>query len=378
MTSLESSRLSEISRRLLDYTPVALRENSDIYLVGSARNSKKKFFNSKLSDIDLLIVSGSTNLEELTDRLEQVFHLAMEIDQSSHELFEIFFATSSAVSFHFSCLSVIGGAQGLNAEDLLVGSGKYGTARGVEYPSVTTRKKLYIARADGFCSEYGHLLPLADTSSARKTAKILHRGMKLLICSYASPDRLDEVENELFSISSFGELKVLFKTVRKHGLEVDDIIERAFQGQDISDWPRWMVAQDEIARQLLELIQDQRLPIEESRLHETLASAVHDMLIAGLKEIFGEKNPTVRRQMIEKYADNTASMIVKLALSGVKSLYDLDSKQVMDTIRESYHVLTDHLGGESGSDTRLLAAAISLLEYSVTEGVKYANLLNES
>lgn len=369
---VSSSRYSSI----LDEVPVYMehsREDVDLYLVGSARASKKRFFSAELSDLDLLFVCNTQSIDDYVDHFTHIINLQTKLSSHKDQLIEAFFASVSIVQLHFLCLSTIGGSEDLARQDLLYGSGRQGQTKSDIIPSDLSKKNLYLARATSFCNEYGRLLPIADTARARKTSKVLLRGLKLLICANTPEQKLNAMEKMLFSVATFHEINTIFRQATGEDLQVGEILEKALAGEDVGDWPEWMIAQDKIARQLLHFGERRQLSLSDMRLYETMTVVIHDMLIAGLKNIFSEKNAQIREKQIGEYADKTASLVVKLALSGVEKLINLESLGTPLIVKSSYQGFIKHLQGDLIPSLRVLAMAVILLEYSLTQSVAYVN-----
>jgi predicted nucleotidyltransferase len=338
------------------------REGTNIYLLGSMSVFGQRSFNSQLSDIDLLVVPIHDSLENYVGHFEQLINIVVELNKRLDRPVEVFFMSPSTVDMYFGCLSVIAGDNILRDEDRIFGEGHQNL--GVRSTLFTDdyRKSLYAIKAKNFCDEYGRLLPLADTSSARKIAKLLLRGIKFIICAQTKASILTYMEQKLFFVTTFNEARSILDGMGKTGLIVDDIIQKAFDGKSVDDWPAWMIEQDVLARQLIELKIDAELNVNMYRLYDGVC-LVREMLIAGLKDTLNEKNVERRLELIDKYANDTAGVVAKLALAGVTSLMDFESSTTPEIVSQSYVILVNHL--KVGiQDLRCLAASVVLLEYA--------------
>lgn len=347
------------------------RTDVDVYLIGSVRASKGRFFNAQLSDIDLLFLCQGSSIEDYASHFDRIINQVQLADTNDH-IIEAFFASPSTVEFYFSCLATIIGDNALKTEDHIFGEAGY-LLNGKNTPSLAVRQRLYQARSIYFCNEYSRALPVANTEKARKVAKLLLRGLELVICAYTPTDRLVEMEKNLFSVATFKDLRPFFESTVGLELKVDKVFEEALVGTAIKDWPSWMVAQDKVAHQLLNLGANQQLLLLEARFFETVAGVVHDMLLADLRSILSEKDSKTRKEQIAKYADTTASIIVKIGLSGVTALNDFESSLTPPYVKESYRMLVKHLQGNPPS-LSILASSVILLEYSLAQAIEYANL----
>lgn len=347
------------------------RKDINLFLVGSVRPSKERFFNSKLSDIDLLFLCQPRTIKEYSDCLLYINNLAKQLDDIDNHIVETFFGSVSVVELYFSCLATIIGDDRLRDSDLVFGSIPVEVKSDV-LPTLEVRKSLYMARATYFCHDYERLLPIADTEKARKVAKILLRGLKLVVCAHTPLNEIRAMEERLFAVATLRDIVPILKATCKRDLRVDPIFDKVLAGANIEDWSAWMVAQDEVARQLSEIITREPLSAKDLRFYETIVVVLHDMLIAGLKEILSEKDDESRDMLIQGFIDRTTSLIVKLAMLGVATLYDFELPSTPQIVKESYEVVIEHLQGTENGITGL-ASSVVLLEYSLKQALAYAN-----
>lgn len=351
-------------------------DNVDVYIIGSGRPSKANFFNERLSDIDLLFVCGVQSLEDYVRHFEQIGSAIVKLESFNNQLIEAFFASREYVRYYTECLATIGGFRELASEDLLSGRGEFIISDNIVIPSPLTKSRLYKVRARNFCIEYGRLLPIADSSKARKISKVLLRGFKLLIVSSTPIDELARTEEALFSMASFEEVENLLRRFTGRDIIVDQVIKDTLAGKDIEDWSAWVQAQDKIARDLLYFEMQENVDITLFRLHETIGAIVQDMLIVGLKNILTEPNAAIKSELIETYVCKSSSLIARLALSGVESVYNLEEQGTPDLVQQSYRIIEGYLRGKDAT-LHTLAAAVVLLEYSLAQSIAFANDIGE-
>jgi hypothetical protein len=228
---------------------------------------------------------------------------------------------------------------------------------------MVTRKKLYCAEALRMSRKCQDMLPVADTAKARKTIKDVIRATKMLICALTPAEELKATEKILFSTKDLNALKLIIDKLVDIPMPIDELLNDLLKANDVSDWSAWMVAQEQLRYWLADI--EPRIlfsNVKEQRLHEAI-TRTRNMLLPGLRNIFFERDEKLRRQLISDYADETASTIVQLGMSGVSELLDFTTSAIPPIVRRSYDMLIIHLQ-ESNPTFESLAASIILLEFS--------------
>jgi hypothetical protein len=347
-------------------------ENIEIYFIGSLRDAAKDSFHTSLSDVDLLIIPNCDSINDYLSHFNFAMRVASELNGGKGQLADVFLMSSSIAYAHYSFLSVFAGTNEARVEDRIFGENIESVAQHVHFPS-SVLKKFYVAKATRFCNDYGNgILSVADTSMARKTTKELLRGIKTIICASVDDEHLASTEKILFSIGTFGMLKPIFKAVTKHELRVDKILDEVLAGKNVDDWPRWMIAQDRLSQLLMKIELDQ-LRLDEERRFDAMGRILRDMLIVDAKNVISIDDDGMRIKLIEEYINNTASIIVKLALTGVDELGNFEHGSSPDVVIESYELVVDFLKkNNSNGDLRTFTAATILLEYAFNKGLEVA------
>jgi hypothetical protein len=365
---------SSYKRQLSDSIATLIRgeaEAVNVYVVGSLREDAHTRFSSSLSDVDLLIVPICDSLDDYVSHFEQVININANLNALNNDLFETFFMSSRIAYDYFNILPIIAGDAFLRDKDLLRGFPHVDNGSSLPRPSLAVRKRLYLAKVILFHQEYLTALPVANTTKARKVAKLLLRDLKMIVCGQVEVEELDEVEGRLCAAINFSEVMAIIREQLGVEILVDEILQRAIDGEDIDDWAEWMVAQDTLVRQLMSLRMETVFSAEQSRLYVSMVQ-VRDLLNKKLKDIFDSSRSTYRVIDIENYANETASVIVKLALAGVSRLISFDDEETPQLIKEAYEVVVEHLQGQVNG-LRVLAASVALLEYALEQSIIYAN-----
>ena len=151
-------------------------------------------------------------------------------------------------------------------------------------------------------------------------------------------------------------------------MPLDDIFQEVMDGARVTDWPLWMTTQEDYVYWLTEL--EKNIPEQKTREERLFGGimAVILMLMFNLKDILGEPDPERLAPKIHDFADKTASILVRLALSGVSSLVDFTTKSTPERVKVSYEIVIKHLQ-TSQPTMECLAAAVILLEYALERGV---------
>lgn len=315
------------------------------------------------------MVPDYDSVTDYAAHLKQATEIHKTLNHSEDDLTEIFVMSSRSAYGYFKLLPVLASSEELAHEDSLFGlhNPKLHSPTSL---SPEGRRNLYIAFADQFRSEYLNLLPVADTSKARKTAKRLLRGIKVIICANTAADELAVMERTLSSLNTFDEITPLYQKITGEKIIAGDSIACALQGEAIDDWALWMTDQEEVARGLL-IARIPELKQGELRFYDGMQKILLDMLIIDLKDIICQREDVVRRELIESYVDAAAGLTARLALCGVESLSDFEESAPRDVL-QSYEILVDHLKN-GGSDFHDLAAASIMLEYAFEQSVIEAN-----
>ena len=341
------------------------RNDLRVYFIGSSSISRQNHFNASLSDVDLLFTPDCGSLNDYASHLKQIIRINLALNQPKDQLFECFMMSSRLAGTYFKILAVIAGDDKLRDEDIAFDGGLKKSSNDTVIPSSSARKTLYLAKSLRFYHEYMYQLPVADTSQARRVAKLLLRCLKLMICAKVDAKDLVRIEHELFSVTTFGEVQSMFFDV--FGTKFDGgLMQQVLDGAPVDDWPAWMVAQDSFARTLMSINLSDKIDINDLRFYDGLAQ-VRDMLNVGLKNVLCIDDSS-RPEYISAYADNTASIIVKLALSRVPSLADFETATTPELVLESYGVMIKHLKGDV-TGLEVLAASVILLEYAFEQSM---------
>jgi len=364
MISSYKNQISNKLKALVVYSP----QNTNIYVVGSLRVSRELSYNAKLSDIDLLIVPVCDSLDDYVAHFKQLINIADKLNLPSDQLVEFFILPSSIVDIYTTCLSVISGDSKLQDEDLVYKAKDHGADQPQEQlvPSLKARKGLYVAASEKFRGDYARLMPVADTGRARKTAKCLLRGLKLIVCAHTDEDSLMKMEQRLTSVDTFSQMRpILSELVKDTDFTIDDIWQDTLDGHAVDDWSEWMMAQEAVAKQLL----GHRFDMDNAdvRFYDGLYQA-RELLVAGIKNVLNEKRLDYQKEYMETFANDTASVIVKLALSGVECLIDFEDTATPSIVSDSSVLLIEYLKGDLVS-LRHMAACVVLLEYAFKQSL---------
>lgn len=338
---------------------------ASIFFLGSAANLKGSSYIPGLSDIDLLVVPRCGSLQEYKKWLEITSMLHEKLNQESSQLYDIFMLSDRIASLHFACLSTLAGP--LLSNSALVDKKYSLTQLSKTYIDPRTRINIYRAMLRHMINKAKSQLPMADTRQGRKTVKFLRKLTKAVICSYAEPDEIELLEENLQSIGDLNSLSELVNRKLRHGPPFDDIFQTILNGERVSDWPAWMIAQEELIYWMDQV--EKNLPsqnIKDTRLFGGIVKVIL-MLLIDLKTILGLQGEK-REKRIGKFADETASAIVQLALSGVSSLVDFTTISTPARVNESHQILVNHLE-DSRSNMECLAASVILLEYALERSI---------
>lgn len=350
-----------------------LKERVSIYRIGSTSVANDRFFHNRLSDVDLLVIAKNDSLKDYVSH----FHSLANLDTSqlpNPDLLEIFSMSPDTVQVYLSCLSVIAGASSLDESNFVAGE-KYLPRKDSPAPSLRTRLSLYRARMYDFYLEALRGLPYADTTKARKVVKNMLRAAKVTICANVSTDELLATENELFAAATFQDVQRLYEKSMHRSLDYShyEVFDRVLSSGEVEDWPAWMMAQGQVISEILLLIRHFS-PDREYILSSTVCRTLQGMLVIGVKNIINERNSAARDELIYNFANETASILVKLALEGVDELADFDNNDTPQVVKEAYDTMVRHLKGDVTRDV-LFASSVILLEYALKRSIIYINHL---
>jgi hypothetical protein len=349
---------------------VAVLQSSDVaaYFVGSVSGLRQRSQN--LSDVDILLTLQDASLEARVQALLSARELSMKLNNSyKDELFDVFLMTKDAADMHFSCLPILAGRPPSPTDRLL---GTYSKFVPIEL-SQAVRSRLYLARSSYFLNECFTHLPESDTSKAKKASKLLLRTLGSIICGCSSPELLPVNEYRLMLLNNFYDVGRLFYETTRVDINWDSF-QNALEGKRIDDWPAWMTAQYKVLRKLYGVNLRPKLTDEEFFFYDSISRVLQDLLCLDLKNIISTPDNDHLRVKIDRYVNQTASVIVKLALSGVDALADFEQSDTPQTVFKSYLLIEAYLKGERLCDLDCVAASMTLLEYSLEEGIKYVDL----
>ena len=332
------------------------------FFLGSTREQGASSFIPDLSDIDLLLVPESNSLKAYREWVDDLVYLNKELNRPDGQLFDIFALSRNIAAIHFACLSTLAGRVPREEDTIF---GKQFALKSITSDDVY--KRLYKAEFLIFRQRCLESFPVADTSRARKTAKFLLRFIKVFICACDSKTELSHLEAQLCDIKDFSGLQEYLKKITNSSLPQFDLFQKALDGETVDDWPAWMMAQEELTYWLVDNTPDFFKDKSEQRFFVTVCQ-VRDMLMLGLKDILSLQDDEERRRRIGEFADKTASILVKLAMSRVVKLADLTTETTPIRVKDSYEVLVHHLKS-TRADEMCLAASVILLEYALEESV---------
>lgn len=358
-----TKKLLKTNRQLLK-TLVDYKLEASVLLLGSTSSLGGMPYNSRLSDVDLLCVPSSESFEDYVNYLKKIITLTQDLNKDDADVVDVFSLSASTANLHFSYLSVLAGAHEVDLENAILGMPT--SIPTGQLPKIALRKHVYIAKAFDLLSLAQKQLPAADTSHARKVVKELQRTLKVTICALHQEDQ-KHLENKLIHSNTFLDLEPYVLEFLGTKLPHLRMLQNILEGEDIKDWPAWMMAQEEIAQWLEELegLVVERLPAVDRRLCGGIIQ-VRDMLLLSLKDIFRQKDDRIRREMIHGYADSAAGVIVRLSMAGVPRIGDLASDDIPLRVKAAYEVMIEHLA-KPRPDIECLAAAVILLEFSLEQ-----------
>lgn len=357
-----ADQLSDKIKPLITYRPFDM----SVYMVGSRSRSRRLLYKPELSDTDLLIVPICDSLGDYVSHFEQAIKIYHSVEQED-EVVDVFFMSSKLAYDYFMILPVISGCRAPEAEDLIYGNGKH--LQKVEMPKNDTRREIYRAKAYTFVRQCEDVLPVADTSMARKISKRIFQGMKIIVCAL-STDELTELEERLININEYDLLCNEYNRATNSNIVMPQILKDVLEGEDVDDWSAWMVGQEYVLRNLMKLGAIGEYDVNRRLLYDGVAS-VRDLLNRHLKDVIS-CDDQLREGRTGTFADEAAKTIVRLAGSGVDQLKDLDAESCPAIVREAYEVMITHLQGEE-CGLRCLSAAVVLLEYAFEQCVKVLN-----
>lgn len=365
----------EERRKLADEIQSLLGQPSErmkVYVIGSFATFQGGRFNVDLSDIDLLFVPRCRMLHEYVEHFQQLMYVNDHLNRSNKSLVETFTMSSAYAYSYFNLLPVVAGSRYIHENDLIFGlSRDEGASRSV-LPSEKVRKKLYHAHELLFRNAHLPKLPIADTSQARKYAKLMLRELKIIACAASSETGLSALEDRLFSINNFHEIKDVNQDWLHISASAYEEMQRAYEGVTVSNWPGWMEAQEEFVESILNSSGNRFVDASEYRLYEGMVQA-RDLLSRGLKEVFRQRSNSDRVTMVNAYINEAAGIMAKLALAGVTSLAAFDDRTTPGRVLESYSIMTAYLQGKFEEDLKCLAAATVLLEYGLEQSVVHGD-----
>lgn len=346
------------------------RKDADVVFVGSLRAAAESVFHPALSDIDVLIVPSGDSLDFYVSHFERAIKIARKLNSQDGWLADVFVMSHRLANAHYSCLSIYSGTTSIETEDYIVNNGLYDRAP-FSNPDQRFKKKLYMANAARACLDYGRLLPVADTRDARKTAKKLLRLLKIIICAHSEYDSLDKIEERLFSVGTFDAIVPVFEEVVQRRIEIGPHLNASLNDAVVSDWSGLMIDQSNLGDFLQTINFDKLISPEDEKIYGDLGWVLRDLLIVGLKDVICATD--VRRdELIKRYVDSAVSGVVRLALSGVDGLADLESDETPMKVRESYVSVTSYLEGSELTMYHVAAATI-LLEHAFSLGYQYCH-----
>jgi hypothetical protein len=346
--------------------------NTQVYLVGSLSDSKHTVFNDKLSDIDLLIVPKCGSLGNYVSHFEQAIRMSKTLkDQHADWCVDLFFMSARIARSYFKLLPVIAGGRELSEGDLIYGATK-DKELGPVLPSLATKQRFYFAKLIDYIGYCERLMPIADTSGARSQAKQMVRAMKIATCAMA--DIGDFKRAEALSLESENTMASVISVLEGF---MDISLQSEFSQGDIlrdgqiNDWSQWMKIQDVFARYMTTLGLSFKLSAEDKRRYLCYAK-LRDMLNRELKNILSQADDTQRRLLIERYVNDAASVLTRLALDGLSCVANLEEPALPKRITRSYDILVGCLQGDI-CDLRALAASVVLLEFAMEESISSMN-----
>lgn len=345
---------------------------TNLYTLGSMKPKLESQFDPRVNDVDVLVVADYSTIEEYVDRFEQSKGVATILKNSTADLYDVFFMSREVAKLHFLCFSVLAGGTELEDEDLLVGDSHRTLSLDDYVPSEELRWRLYQVQAHRLCQEYVATSPNSNTEKARKTAKLLLRLFKVLICASCGVRMLKGIERELLLANDFKSIQQLFYKVVGAKVSIDPLFQRTLRGYSIDDWSEWMVAQEEIATQLLGLEDKIDFKTPNYLFYDTLAIILQDMLTMGVKHVINSPDKKTYLAEVASFIDRTSGYIVRLALAGVNNLKDFQASMAPPIVVEAYHEVTDYLAGKKAK-SRTFISALILLEYTAKQSITYAN-----
>lgn len=352
---------SQLLKALVDY-----KLEASVLLLGSTSSLSGMPYNSRLSDVDLLCVPSLESFEDYVGYFEKIITLTQYLNRNDTDIVDVFSLSADTANLHFSYLSVLAGAHEVDLKKAILGVSTSIRVNGS--PKKILRKHVYIVKAFDSLSLTQKQLPVADTSHARKVTKELLRTLKVTICALHQGGQR-HLEDKLIHSNNFLDLEPFVSKFLGTKIPHLKMLQNVLKGEDIQDWPAWMIAQEEIAQWLneLECLVVEKLPGVNRRLCGGIVQ-VRDMLLLDLKDIFRQKNDKIRAKMIHNYADSVAGVIVRLSMAGVPHLGDLTSGNVPARARAAYEVMVKHLA-DPRPNLGCLAAAVILLEFSLEQTV---------
>lgn len=351
------------------------KEKTSAFLLGSKSELGGMTFQPKLSDTDILVTVGCVNLESYVRHLREAFTLAQDFKRQDEPV-DIFFLSKNILPLHLSLLAVLTGTETLGRVRPLYGKTVDSMLPTLGEDDLRLRKNIYKAEALVMSRECQLMLPVADTTQTRATAKQIIRTFKVIICSLSTEDELLEMEKKLFPIKDMSVLTAILEEKIGTRVPVDPILSDALNVEIISDWPTWMMAQEELAYWFFEF--EPSLIIEnvkERRLYEGIVRA-RNMLFPELRNIFLESDNSKRNELISNYADRVATVITRLGIAGVEELLDLTQSSTPFRVRQASDVLIGHLQ-EKHPGAECLAGSIILLEYALERSMDRGVHLNQ-
>lgn len=363
-----------LEREQLNYliAPFIRSDTTSVYVLGSLKARSSMSFHPKLSDVDLLVVPTCDSLSDYVSHFEQAIKASKYLNKDEQQdLYEIFLMSSSVANYHYSCLSVFAGARYADERDWLVGKKNIQDLMPV---SDALKSELYKAQAKKFREDFATFSPKTDTSKSRKVAKELLRGLKIIICANVDPKELEATEDLLFDVFSFDRIESVFYEIVGVKLKIHSIFDSVLMGDTVDDWSLWVTEQELMAGQLPDLKVKNELDntsLSEGRFYRTVGDMLRWMLIIGVKDIINEGDDKRRGLMIRSFVDESLSMVVRLAVAGVKPLTNFETDDTPRIVKDAFDIIVDFLKAEDAEVSLMqLTSSIVLLEYAFRQSLE--------
>lgn len=365
------TKLAHSLEQLYDGLPSFLdcKEGADtLYVVGSRRNVHPNHFNKQWSDLDVLLCTDSPSYDHLARRMGRVIEVNDRLRQAGC-VADIFLLNSDIVSDYFTSLSVLWGFRSLDTKDLIFGlSISYDLQKQV---SNDYKLKLYQSAALAFCNTYSTELPHVETQFARRSAKRILRGLKLIACSFAGASELKGFEERLFRANRVEDvLSEIRSTTLKPKEKSVELFQEILDQAHVKEWADWVTCQYEFAKYFNEL----RGEITAEYGYESIVK-VWNLLTLDLKNILLENDIAKRQMASKRFISEALSATLRLAFHGVEALVDFNDHHTPAKIKEAYDALTAYLEHDT-ADLEQVAATALLLGYAYRQSLIFFDNMN--